>query len=363
MAIGIVGLPPDYSYPGDTRVWWKDTTSQAANLGAAFITRSLMRQLDAEFVPVDTPPSEISERYDQLVLSLATHLHRRRDVSVFCDLLEHVDLPVHAFSLGIEDYIAEADLADYVLDPTVTRLLALVSERSAALGCRGPWSASVLEANGFSEVVPFGCPSLFWQLAPDLRIAPTARPERPVCVFHRSLVDAPRLLNDSQVLLGQDFQDQALMTPDLDADALLLEKNRAFLDDRAHATTLRQAVRSRGVWPQGFDGWFARIGSADFVYGPRLHGCIAALASGVPALLLTRDLRTREMVHSMGLPNLSLADARHLDVPELAAAVDLDLLTHRYRHAFDVYRGLLDRLGLPNRLEVPKATVGAAIPT
>ena len=79
MAIGIVGLPPDYSYPGDTRRWWLDTTSQAANLGAAFITRSLMRQLDAEFVPLDTPPELVEERFDSIVLALATHLHRRRE--------------------------------------------------------------------------------------------------------------------------------------------------------------------------------------------------------------------------------------------------------------------------------------------
>ena len=92
------------------------------------------------------------------------------------------------------------------------------------------------------------------------------------------------------------------------------------------------------------------ISAADFVYGPRLHGCISALAHGVPSLLLTRDLRTREMVHSVGLPNLPLEDARGRSLRELALAVDLDAFRERYRSAYARYLDLLAGFGLAHRL-------------
>ncbi len=356
MRTAVVGLPLDYAYPGDTRLWWRDTTAQAANLGAAFITRSLVHQLGAESVPVTVDPTELADRYDRVVLALATHLHRRRDVSPLLRLVEAVDLPVHAFSLGMEDYLDEdavtgSALSDYRLDPTVHRLLSIVADRSDAIGCRGPWSAEVLAANGFDRVVPFGCPSAFWQLTPDIAVSdPVIEPASTVGVFHRSLVDIPHLLHRIPLWLGQDFQDQALMTGDLQHDTLLIEKNRRFLEGRPGADVLHAVARSRGVWPRSYAEWIDRLVGASFVVGPRLHGCVAALAHGVPALLLTRDVRTREMVQSLGLPALPLQAAGQLDLADLVRAVDLDAFRVRYRSAFAAYRGLLDRLGVPHRL-------------
>lgn len=346
--IAVMGLPPDYAYPGDTRVWWSDTTSQAANLGAAFITRSIMRQLGASYVSVDTPADQITESYDYIVLALATHIHRRRDVSMFATTVEAIDLPVAAFSLGIEDYVDESAVDDYVLDPTVQRLLRVVEDRTGVLGCRGPWSARVLEANGFRRVVPFGCPSLFWQLGRDIEVAECpVLPLHPLWAFHRTLVRLAGRVGDARVL-GQDFQDHALMTSDLDSDVLLHEKNDRFLAEHPEpvASMFRRFARTRGTWPGGFDAWMSQIAAADFVVGPRLHACIAALTQGVPSLLLTRDLRTREMAHSTGLPSIPLETAGRLGLIDLAASVDLVSFRSRYSSSYDTYVGLLESLGL-----------------
>ena len=357
----IVGLPPEYSYPGDTELWWRDTTSQAANLGASFITRSLMRQLDADWVPVSADPREVAERYDCVVLSLATHLHRRRDVSPLAEFVEAVGRPVHAFSLGVEDYVGEQDLSEYHLDETVLRLLRTAAEHGP-LGCRGEWSAEVLATHGFQNVVPFGCPSVFWQLTRDLRVLePPNDPDGGVLgVFHRSLVDALPLLDEVGIWLGQDFQDEAILTDHLDSDHLLQQKNRAFFGLHPDADAFRSRARAQGLWMGSFDRWLAMLASARVVVGPRLHGCVAALTHGVPALLLTRDLRGREVAGSLGLPHLPLAEAARLPpekiVGELVAAIDLDTLRTGYRAAFDSYSSLLGDLGLPHRLEVNAAT-------
>lgn len=95
------------------------------------------------------------------------------------------------------------------------------------LGVRGPHSAVALLRNGFRNVVPIGCPSIFWNLEPALRLAHPGRASNPLCVYHRSLVEAWRAFADLP-RLGQDFQDEALFTRRLDGDLLLHEKNRRF---------------------------------------------------------------------------------------------------------------------------------------
>ena len=109
----------------------------------------------------------------------------------------------------------------------------------------------------------------------------------------------------------------------------------------------------RGTWPGAFEPWMEFISRADFVFGPRLHGCISALAHGVPALLLTRDLRTREMAYSTGLPSLPLSDTVGADLADLVAATDLETFRAGYRDSYRSYVGLLDRLGLEHRLAMP----------
>ena len=126
------------------------------------------------------------------LLALATHIHRRRDMSYYVDALERLEMPTVALSLGIEDYLEESHLADYTLDPTVRRLLEIVSERSSWIGVRGPHSAVALIRNGFRNVVPVGCPSVYSPLRPDHRVEKAATFERPLCVYHRSLVEAWR---------------------------------------------------------------------------------------------------------------------------------------------------------------------------
>jgi polysaccharide pyruvyl transferase WcaK-like protein len=63
--------------------------------------------------------------------------------------------------------------------------------------------------------------------------------------------------------------------------------------------------------------WFEHLAQYDFSFGTRIHGNIAALLAGTPALLLAHDSRTLELAEYHEIPHRTItsieddADADH----------------------------------------------------
>lgn len=54
------------------------------------------------------------------------------------------------------------------------------------------------------------------------------------------------------------------------------------------------------------DQWLEEMSKFDLSIGLRLHGNMVPFQSGCPAIWITHDSRTSELVETMALPNLSL---------------------------------------------------------
>jgi hypothetical protein len=344
----VMGLRPYYYYPGTLAKWGANNTLNAANMGAAFICRSLLRQFDATYVEQFDDIAALNRDYDVCILALATHVHPRRDVSFFADIAEQLTMPVYAFSLGITDEVTEA--GELTLHPSVHRLLSIVAERTRWIGVRGPHTAAVLERAGFANVVPIGCPSLYWNRTRDFRIEkPAASPERTAFVYHwmAAVLCAHQFRNVP--IVAQDFLDQPLFTDELPDDKAL----RDYLDKRyaslPGANGILGEIARRGVFFREFADWLSFLCQHQFIFGPRLHGCLASLAHGIPALLTPRDLRVREVAEFFSLPFVPLAELEGRTIPQLYDACDFSAFNAAYPGRFDNYRRFLAE----NRLEVP----------
>jgi polysaccharide pyruvyl transferase WcaK-like protein len=53
------------------------------------------------------------------------------------------------------------------------------------------------------------------------------------------------------------------------------------------------------------DGWVDFYRHIDFALGTRIHGTIASLLAGTPALLITHDTRITELARAMNIPYIS----------------------------------------------------------
>jgi hypothetical protein len=65
-----------------------------------------------------------------------------------------------------------------------------------------------------------------------------------------------------------------------------------------------------------YPDWVLFMRGMRFCLGTRIHGTVAALLAGVPALLICHDSRTTELARSMNIP--------HLPATELDTDRDLD---------------------------------------
>lgn len=311
----LIGIPPFYIFPGSIEEWGENSTHYAANMGAMLISQALIRQLSAEYVDItkiDINDSNLISsyrmRFDVCILALATHIHPHRDVSQYASFLENLKIKTIVLSAGISDYDQEA-WGNYQIHSSMKRILDIASDTSEWIGVRGHYTASVLRKHGYTNVVPIGCPTMFWPLTDKIKIN-KGNMENPLIAYHRLLaINNPDIIRGLP-LLGQDWQDQPVFTDTLSNQTKLLN----YIDDEYNENgedikaDVFELIRNNGKFFFAFDEWFDCVAKHDFVLGGRLHGTIAALIQNIPAVLVVRDLRTKEMAEFFDIPSIGLSD-------------------------------------------------------
>ena len=266
------------------------------------------------------------------MLASSTHIHPHRDVTEYAEVIEKLDLPTLGFSFGIQDYHSNTSGISEI-HPSVVRLLKAIGDRSEFIGVRGPYTASVLYKFGFKNVVPIGCPTLYRNGNKNYKINKSGKFENPLVVFHHTMLgDCVDLLKSCD-FLGQDYEDEMLFTDHLSDDAIL-KKYIAEKYDYGSDSDIKSLVNDRGLWVDTSSEWLDLVGSRDFVLGPRIHGCIAAITQGIPALLTPRDLRVLEFAEFYGLPYVPMSEVHKYNLDELYQKADYgkfnDLFPRRY---------------------------------
>lgn len=96
-------------------------------------------------------------------------------------------------------------------------------------------------------------------------------------------------------------------------------------------------------------GWMAELRERDFAFGTRIHGNIAALLAGTPAVVLVHDSRTLELCRYFGIPHEMLADQpADMDPAKVYEKADFSGLHTGHRERWDRFVRFLDRNDLKN---------------
>lgn len=348
----MIGLQPEYNYPGDYIQWQGNNTYYASNHGASLIARSIMKEFDAEPVALDRSPEELNNEYDACIIAFATHVTSGRDVSQYTSFIQRLDMPVYLFSAGVSDYSPDV-MAVSDLHPSLIELLKVVSERSSMIGVRGTFTASLLLKAGFRNVFPVGCPTVYSTLQPELRIHKKDEFTNPTFVYHRTACKNLWPLFKSVRILGQDFLDEVIFTDNLSKDEVLLNYEKSQYLKFDGGEQIMHELRNRGVFVKTFSEWFEIVGKSDFVFGPRLHGCVAALIQGIPAVMLARDLRVKEIAGFYDIPFLTYKEAGTVaKLESLHEKADYSRFEDTYKQRYSNFVSFVETLGLKHNFNV-----------
>lgn len=279
---------------------------------------------EASGKPWKIPPSV------RLIVFPAANLVRPNlDLTRLVERLESVNLPLFLVGLGAEKFSRGSTSAG--LHPSIYRLLALIRERSPAVSVRGEHTADVLSSLGIENIYVTGCPSNFLNPAPDFPRVIEQKLSGPLRSFivhggepwpraanrvalERRLAEwaftSPSIYLQQSVPLLQHLMRGDRPEPDSKRpapDKLMESLVQALLPERRSAD-MNQFVKAK--WRSYFhvEQWLEDSSRFDFSLGGRIHGNMVAFQAGVPSLFITVDERSSELVRTMDLPSVNVAN-------------------------------------------------------
>lgn len=313
----------------------------------------------------------VNDACSHLVVTLANTLRLNKEslpsLTRMSDLLRQVKKPIVIFGLGAQ---SDSDVVgDQVVPQEAIDLLHVVADRTASIGVRGEFTEEVVRKKvGLTNVYVTGCPSLFSNPAGVKAI--------------RSGVDLSR---GRMAFNGTKFHldtEKALLHKAIGRDYFLVEPVNKFLHEYYESVSGGQSeaefpyfLRSyRSGQPEesrrgelvdffrrnyrlfrGLADWFAFNQSmVSATFGSRFHVNMASILSGRPALWLTHDSRTRELVSYMNLPHRPLDSFSIEDIDQL----DWETEYRRFIDGFESVRSRFERYLILNGL--PAGSVSKA---
>lgn len=329
------------------------------NTGNLVFSQSVRRLLSTREAEITTgvfrhPPDRINAEFDHLVIPLANAFRPNytEKLDRLSELIEQLTIPVTVVGVGAQATLGGRRRDAEVLDRAVSRFVRAVLRRSPTIGVRGEFTHAYLTSLGFGadEVEVIGCPSMF-MYGPDLKIT------RKVDAL---TTESPIALNISPYVaaLGPISLDHAERYPNLIYQAQNWQTLELMINGH-YPMGERAKMRTTGV-PVMLDHplirqnrvrffldprtWFEHLAQYDFSFGTRIHGNIAALLAGTPALVLAHDSRTLELAQYHRIPHRKVTDLpERPDAAELYAEADWEPLNAGHAERWETFAAFLDR--------------------
>ncbi len=303
---------------------------------------------------------EINDRYDMAIFTTANIFNANPyvtpELEEFASAISKFKIPVYILGCGLQcaRYDEIGVLANAIKEPT-TKFLKAVYQTGGELALRGYATKEFLDkVMPNNTAVVTGCPS-FYQRGSGLRISNEKVSETE---FRPSINGNLKYLKQIGMLqVFEEYQNSVYVDQDELAHVLY------FYHARKYRNTL-ELVRKRtlcGVKLLAEDrvrlfydvpvwlSWF-REQNITFSCGSRIHGNIAATLAQVPAMVVYRDARTRELAEFFELPNQSGFDKRK-SLYEVYLETDYTKFNQNFADKFKNFEKFVISHGISHDLE------------
>lgn len=332
------------------------------NSGNLIFGHAVRRHLATAHTTVEVAPhrmgpkriARVNAEFDHFVIPLANafRLGFEPMLDTYSSWIEQLKIPVTVVGVGAQLPTRSNDPAG--LEPiraSVTRFVRAVLERSASIGVRGQTTYEYLRSLGFadSEVHVIGCPSLFTYGA-DLKVEGKRELDRHSKV---SLNVSPYRSKMASITTAnyQRYPAMRYVPQDLATlRTLLFGRTEAGVEFatgipyRPSDPLLRERRTDFYIDPTT---WIDDLQSRDVSFGTRIHGNIAALLAGTPAIVLAHDSRTRELADYHEIPWHDLEQVpSDVDPARLLEEADFGAFNRNHQQRFDRYVEFLNSNGI-----------------
>lgn len=338
------------------------------NFGNMLFTSAVYNQIPNCFhVGFNFDPVKVRYEYDGLVIPAANWINVKQDWGFLADLLEEANIPVCVVGLGSQINSEE----DFRAIPEGTkRLLQVISRLSVKVGVRGEYTQSVVERLGVQNSVSLGCPSIFLKNeVPSVRPLPNAGdirvgvgPTRYVLPNKAGKVPDEKqrdlyryaLQNASSIYYQSEQFEIACMNRESVSEHMDSALSYYGVDDEHF---LVDGIMRRGKYHKDIDQWIADSRKDDLYIGTRIHGAVASVLAGTPAILITHDNRTDELAKSMGIPSKPIKELAIGDlsrVSDFAKNFNFRALESHLSHHIGAFRSFYSQNDIESVLPVSR---------
>ena len=388
----LVISPSGEVYDHDCVRWYSSISFDKApdhyhNIGDAFVYDSslkLLRYSNLFGINIRNPTEREIERYnaeyDYVFLRGSNYLHSAMDWENAPAVLQKLRLPIIAFGIGAQ----APSKGPLVLNEGTRRVLAIIAERSVSLGVRGAYTADVLWSQGIRNARIIGCPTVFRNNDPNLRIdLPPLESVREVAYTLRREVDPtyakdlPRYLDlqrDTILELSRRFNLDVLAQGEVEEKNILwgnpeqrarnIAKLRAENWLRGENDPLERLYDTNLFYADSVAEFEQKLRAKDLVLGYRLHGNLLGLANRVPSVYFTYDSRTAEFAETLQIPSFDVFSGRAFRLEDYWDQGLFERFNRAYYQRYREMRLFLDENGIAHKMldETEAGRVRPAVP-
>lgn len=374
----LVISPSGEVYDRDNVRWYNcaDVAGSLAhyhNIGDAFVYDSSLKLLEFTEVsacnirdPSDADIERYNTEFDYAFLRGSNYLHPLMDWENAPAVLSRLRIPILAFGIGAQ---APARGPLHLAEST-RQVLRIIGERSASIGVRGAYTADVLWSLGLRESRIVGCPTVFRNNDPDLRIdlPPLDQVRRVAYTLRREVgedyaIDVGRYLGlqrETILSLAARFDLDLLAQGEIEEKAVLwgtpAQREAALARLRAdgwlsgEGDPMESIYRSRLFYSDVVADFERLLRTKDLAIGYRLHGNLMALANSIPAVYFTYDSRTVEFAETLRIPSFDVFSGREFRLEDYWDQSLFDRFNRAYHERYRDMRLFLDENGIAHRM-------------
>lgn len=301
---------------------------------------------------------KFSERYDGFIIPLADAFRPDflNELEGLTRMIKEMTIPCYVIGVGMgKGFESLSSDEKDKFKAKVKEFVSAAVESSSIIGVRGKSTGAFLKQLGFVEGKDFsviGCPSMY-TFGSHLKIRDTEKNADTPAAYNLTYFSRP----ETTVFLqnaAKEFKD-IIFVPQLIAELKTLYWGTNYRNP--HPNDLRSAypcninsdvyAENRVRYFVNVNDWLDFMKTRDLAFGTRLHGNIAAILADTPSLLITKDLRTRELAEFHGLCSIDEADLdNYNNIWDLINSADFHSPESKHMQNFENFLDFLHANGL-----------------